>query len=72
MGRSSTMSTVLPTGELKVEEIAEGIEADHVLLGRVIRLLGGMGMLKEVGEHKYANGQAYAEGSPFPHAVRFV
>jgi DNA-binding IclR family transcriptional regulator len=36
-----------------VQELADGIGADPVLLARLMRHLGAMGYLKETGENEY-------------------
>jgi hypothetical protein len=72
MGIFNTMASVLPAGEIEVSEIATKIDADPMLVSRVMRLLGGMGIYKEVGENKYANGPlapAFTDASPFPSVV---
>jgi len=72
MGIFNIMTEILPTGKLEVQEIARRIDADELLVSRIMRLLGAMGIFKEVGGNKYANGRlapAYADGSPFPHLV---
>jgi hypothetical protein len=72
MGIFNTMASVLPDGNLEVSEIAKKIEADPLLVSRVMRLLCGMGLFKEIGEQKYSNGPlapAFTDQSPFPHVV---
>ncbi|CAG8948676.1 hypothetical protein HYFRA_00001796 [Hymenoscyphus fraxineus] len=72
MGIFNSMATVLPAGEMEVTELAEKINADSLLVGRVMRLLSAMGLFKEVSENKYANGPlapVFTDGSPFPDVV---
>ncbi|CAG8975340.1 hypothetical protein HYALB_00005670 [Hymenoscyphus albidus] len=72
MGIFDCLATVLPAGEMEVTELAEKIDANTLLVSRVMRLLSAMGLFKEVSENKFANGPlapVFADGSPFPDVV---
>jgi uncharacterized membrane protein AbrB (regulator of aidB expression) len=75
MGIFTAMATVLPTGVMEVRELANKINADELLVSRLMRLLSAMTFFTEVAENKYANGRlapAFADGSPYPHVVLHV
>ncbi|RAL68038.1 hypothetical protein DID88_008761 [Monilinia fructigena] len=74
IGIFNTMAAI-GGGELEVSEIAKRTGAAELLVSRVMKLLAAMGLFKEVGEDKYANGPfapAFSDASPLPKAILHI